>query len=80
MDDAPKTQFLDAVEEPYVSKLRNRYTGYMGVTTQDLLDHLMDRYGNITAADLKANESRINEALDNSRTSNVLFQRIDDAV
>ena len=55
MDDALKTQFMDAVEEPYVSKLCNHYTGYMGVTTQDLLDHLMDRYGNITVADLKAN-------------------------
>ena len=65
MDDALKTQLLDAVEEPYVSELRNCYTGYMGVTTRDLLDHLMDRYGNITAADLKANEARINEALDN---------------
>ena len=39
---ALKTQFLDAVEDPYVSELRNRYTGYMGVTTRDLLDHIMD--------------------------------------
>ena len=59
MDDALKTQFLDAVEDPYVSKLRNRYTGFMGVTKRDLLDHLMDRYSNITAANLKANEARI---------------------
>ena len=42
MDDALKTQLLDAVEEPYVSELRNRYTGYMGITTRDLLDHIMD--------------------------------------
>ena len=42
MDDALKTQLLDAVYEPYVSKLHNLYTGYMGVTTRDLLDHLMD--------------------------------------
>ena len=42
MDDALKTQFLDAVEDPYVSELRNRYTGYMGVTTGDILDHWMD--------------------------------------
>ena len=34
----------------------------MGVTTRDLLDHLMDWYSNITAANIKANESRINEA------------------
>ena len=52
----------------------------MGVTTRDLLDHLMDRYGNITAADLKENEARINEALDNFCPIDVFFQRIDDAV
>ena len=80
MDDALKTQFLDEVEEPYVSELRNHYTGYMGVTTRYLLDHLMDRYGNITSNDLKANEARINEALDNSIPIDVFFQRIDDAV
>ena len=80
MDVALKTQFLDAVEEPYVSELRNRSTGYMGVTTRDLLDHLMYRYDNITASDLKANKARINEALENSRPIDVFFQRIDDAV
>ena len=80
MDDALKTQLLDAVEEPHVSKLRNRYTGYMGVTTRDLKDHLIDRYGNITATDLKANKARINEALHNSSPIDVFFQRIDDAV
>ena len=62
MDDSLNTQLLDAVEEPYVNELRNRYTGYIGVTTRDLLYHLMDRYGNITAADIKANKARINEA------------------
>ena len=80
MDDALKTQLLDAVEDPYVSELRNRYTGYMGVTSHDLLDHLMDRYSNITAANIKANEARINETFDHSRPINVFFQRIDDAV
>ena len=80
MDDALKTQLLDAVENPYVSELHNRYTGYMGVTTRDLLDHLMDRYGNITAVDLKANEARINKALDNPRPIDIFFQRINDSV
>ena len=80
MDDALKTQLLDAVEEPYVSELCNRYTVYMGVTTRYLLDHLMDQYGNITAADHKANKARINEALDHSILNDVFFQRIYDAV
>ena len=32
MENAVKTQFLDAVEEPDVSEFRNHYTGYMGAT------------------------------------------------
>ena len=52
----------------------------MGVTSQDLLNHLMDRYGNISAANLKTNKAHINEALDNSCPIDVFFQRIDDAV
>ena len=64
MDDALKTQLLDSVEDPYVRKLCNRYTVYMGVTTRDLLDHLMGLYGNITAADPKSNKACINKAFD----------------
>ena len=59
MNYALKTQLLYAVEDPYVSELCYRYTGYMGVTTHDLLDNMMDQYSNITAADLKSNEPRI---------------------
>ena len=80
MDDALKTQLLDAVEDPYVSELRKWYTGYMGVTTHDILDRLMDPYGNITAADLKSNEARINESLNHSCPIDISFQRIDYAV
>ena len=75
MNYALKTQLLYAVEDPYVSELCYRYTGYMGVTTHDLLDNMMDQYSNITAADLKSNEARINEAFYHSRPIDVFFQR-----
>ena len=52
----------------------------MGVTTCDILDHLMDRYSNITAADLKPNEARINKVLYHSRPIDIFSQRIDDSV
>ena len=45
----------------------------MVVTKRDLLDHLIDQYGNITAANLKANKARINKALGNSRPIDVFF-------
>ena len=80
MDDALKTQLLDAVEDLYVSELRNWYTGYMGVTTRNLLYHLMYWYGNIMAAYLKYNEARINKAFYHSLPINVFFQHIDDSV
>ena len=80
MDDTLNTQLLDAVEDPYVSELRNWYTGYIGETTRDQLDHLMYQYGNITSAYIKYNEARINEAFYHSRPIDVFFQRIDDAV
>ena len=48
--------------------------------TRNLIDHMMDWYGNITASYLKANEARINKAFDHSRPINIYFQRIDDAV
>ena len=80
MDDALKTQLLYSVEDPYVSELRYLYVGYMGLTTRDLIDHLMDWYGSIIAAYLKANESRINKSFYRTRPIHVFFQRIDDDV
>jgi hypothetical protein len=42
MNDALKTQIIDAVTGTYLGELRNRYTGYLGVTPRDLLDHLLE--------------------------------------
>ena len=52
MEDALKSIIIDAVDGVYVGKLRTRYTGYLGITARDLLDHLLDRYGKITPADV----------------------------
>jgi hypothetical protein len=45
MNNALKTQIIDAVADTYLGALRNHYTGYMGVPPRDLLDHLLERYG-----------------------------------
>jgi hypothetical protein len=52
MNDALKTQIIDTVADTYIGELRNRYTGYMGVAPRDLIDHLLERYGRITASDI----------------------------
>ena len=53
MEDALKSIIIDAVDEVYIGELRNKYTGYLGITARDLLYHLIDRYGKITPADVK---------------------------
>lgn len=56
-----KDKIIDKIEDTYVCKLRNRYTGYLtgylGVNTRDLLAHCIDHYGKITTADLEASKS-----------------------
>ena len=42
---ALRNQVINAVDEVYLSEKRNRYTGYHRVSTRELLDHLMQRYG-----------------------------------
>ena len=80
MDDALKGQIIDTIEDTYLCELRNKYTGYLGVNTRDLLDHLIDRYGKITPADLEANKMRMNEPIDATQTIDVFFKRIDDCI
>eukprot|EP00566_Odontella_aurita_P016593 CAMPEP_0113569390 /NCGR_PEP_ID=MMETSP0015_2-20120614/24388_1 /TAXON_ID=2838 /ORGANISM="Odontella" /LENGTH=249 /DNA_ID=CAMNT_0000472057 /DNA_START=458 /DNA_END=1203 /DNA_ORIENTATION=+ /assembly_acc=CAM_ASM_000160 len=52
----------------------------MGFTTRDLLDHLMDRYGKITATDLKENAKRMNEPINTGLPITKYFERIGDCV
>jgi hypothetical protein len=59
MDSALKTQIIDAIEDTYLCALRNKYTGSLGVTARDLIDHLLDRCGKITPADIAACKQRI---------------------
>lgn len=80
MDDALKAMVIDAVGDTYICELRNKYTGYLGVTTRDLLDHLMDRYGKITAADLEDCKKMMNEPIDGTQPIDMYFKRVDDAV
>ena len=50
MDDALKAQLVNSVYDTYLCEVRNKYTGYLGITTRDLANHLLDRYGKITPA------------------------------
>jgi hypothetical protein len=80
MNDALKTQIIDAVADTYLGELRNRYTGYLGVTPRDLLDHLLERYGKITASDIANCRTRMEAPMDTTRPIDIYFQAIDDCV
>jgi hypothetical protein len=54
MDDALKAQIIDTINSTFLCELRNKYTGYLGISTRDLIDHLLDRYGKITPANIAA--------------------------
>ena len=80
MEDALKSIIVDAVNEVYIGELRNKYTGYLGITAHDLLNHLLDRYGNITPADVEECKTQMNEPINATHTINIYFKRIDDTV
>jgi hypothetical protein len=80
MNDALKTQIIDAVTDTYLGELQNQYTGYLGVTPRDLVDHLLERYGRITAADIANCRTKTEAPMDTTRPIDIYFQTIDDCV
>jgi len=79
-DNACKKQVLNAVDETYTIELNNRYTGYFGVTTRDILDHLLLNHGKITSTDLKTNQDTFQAAMDPSQPIAIYFKAIDDCI
>lgn len=75
-----KAQVIAAVDEMYIIGLRNKYTSYLKVSVRDILDHLLERYENITAADLHRNVLKLQEPVDTALPLDHYFKRIDDCV
>lgn len=80
VDTALKRQLIEAVDEIYLDEQRNRYTGYLTVSTQDLITHLLRRYGKITPGDLNRNNQRMAEPMDPSVPIDLFFKRIDECI
>eukprot|EP00957_Ditylum_brightwellii_P163033 12414736-Ditylum_brightwellii.AAC.1 len=80
MDDVLKKQVQEAVDDVYTHQLRHKYSVYLSITTRDVLDHLMDRYGQIKPADLVANGVSYNKLMDISLPIDAYFARIDDCI
>ena len=79
-DQAIQQQLIAVFDEEYLRGLRNMHTGYVGVTTQQILTHLYDNYGVITAVDIEDNDTRIREPYNPTFPIETLFHRIELAV
>ena len=80
VDLALKAQLCEAVQDIYLEEKHNRYTGYLNVSTKELMDHLLKRYGKITDGDLQINKEKMNEPLDPSIPIDMYFKRLDDCM
>ena len=80
MEDALKYIIIDAVDEVYIGELRNKYTGYLGITARDLLDHLLDWYGKVIPTDVKECKEQMNEPIKATQPIDIYFKIIDDTV
>lgn len=78
VDGALTQQLLECIDPMYYRGLRNRYTGYASLTTRQLLEHLCAQYGEITPADLQANEDGMKQSYDANMPIEVLFDQIED--
>eukprot|EP00957_Ditylum_brightwellii_P150459 11456629-Ditylum_brightwellii.AAC.1 len=53
---------------------------YLGVTSKDMINHPLDRYGKITSSDLTNNAHQFNEAINLLQHINTYFTQVDDCI
>ena len=80
MEDSLKSLIIDSVDYVYIGKLRNKYTGYLGITAHNILDHLLDWYGKFTPADVEECKKQMNEPMDCTQPIDLYCKRINDTV
>ena len=78
MDQALKLLIIEAIDAVYIDERRDRYTAFLNVSARDLMNHLLHRYGKITATDMKENKQKMEEPIDTSEPIDKYFKRIDD--
>ena len=64
VDAALKHEIIAAVEETYLSAKKQRYMEFHGVFSKNLVDHMVERYGNICVSDLEACRQALTEPID----------------
>jgi hypothetical protein len=62
----------------YLDILNDNMVGYAHISARDMLDHLFENYGNITAVDLEINFEHMRRAWDHQQPVETLFKQIQD--
>jgi hypothetical protein len=75
---ALKKQIISEFEPIYLDILNDNMVGYTTISARDLLDHLFETYGNITAVNLKINFEHMCRAWDPRQPVETLFKHIQD--
>ena len=78
-DSALEGRVISTITSAFLCKIRNNHAGFLGCATlRDLLDHLINRCGKITPADLEINKKRASQPTDSVQMIGVFLRRIDD--
>jgi hypothetical protein len=75
---ALKKQIISVFEPMYLGILNDNMVGYANISARDMLDHLFETYGNITAVDLEINFEHMRRAWDPQQPVESLFKQIQD--
>jgi hypothetical protein len=75
---ALKKKIISVFEPMYLEILNDNMVGYANISARDMLDHLFETYGNITAVDLEINFEHMRRAWDPQQPVESLFKQIQD--
>jgi hypothetical protein len=77
---ALKNQIISVFEPMYLDILNDIMVGYANISARDMLDHLVETYGNINVVDLEINFEHMHRAWDPQQPVESLFKQIQDCV
>jgi hypothetical protein len=73
-----KKHIISVFVTMYLDILNDDMVGYANISARDMLDHLFETYGNITAVDLEINLEHMRRAWDTQQPVESLFKQIHD--
>jgi hypothetical protein len=73
-----KKQITSVFEPMYLDILNDNMVGYDNISARDMLDHLFETYGSITAVDLEINLEHMRRAWDPQQPVETVFKQIQD--